>query len=49
MPTTPPAPGLTPQMLLARKRANVRTGLVLASIALMFFVGFIVKAAVFGI
>ena len=42
MPTTPPAPGLTPQMLLARKRANVRTGLVLASIALMFFVGIIV-------
>jgi hypothetical protein len=42
MPTTSTAPALTPEVLLARKRANVRTALVLASVALTFFVGIIV-------
>ena len=31
-----------------RSRANVRLGLILASIALVFFVGFIAKMALFG-
>jgi hypothetical protein len=30
-----------------QKRANVRLGLILASIALVFFVGFIVKSVLF--
>ena len=30
-----------------RKRANVRLALILASIALVFFIGFIVKSALF--
>jgi hypothetical protein len=32
-----------------QRRANVRLGLILASIALVFFVGFIAKSAFFGI
>ncbi len=31
-----------------QKKANVRTGLILASIAVMFMVGFIVKRALLG-
>ena len=31
-----------------QKKANVRTGLILASIALMFLVGFFVKMAMLG-
>jgi hypothetical protein len=31
-----------------QKKANVKTGLILASIALVFFVGFMVKMAVLG-
>jgi hypothetical protein len=30
-----------------RKRANVRLALILASIALVFFIGFIIKSALF--
>ena len=30
-----------------RKRANLRLALILASIALVFFIGFIVKSALF--
>ena len=36
---------VTPQ---ERRRANVRLGLVLASIALAFLVGFVAKAMLFG-
>ena len=32
-----------------RRKANVRLGLILASVALVFFVGFIAKSAYFGI
>ena len=32
-----------------KQRQNVRLGLVLASIALAFFVGFVAKAVLFGI
>ena len=32
-----------------QRKANVRLGLILASIALVFFVGFIAKSAFFGI
>ncbi len=32
-----------------RRKANVRLGLILASIAILFFVGFIAKSAFFGI
>ena len=32
-----------------QRRHNVRLGLILASIAIALFVGFIVKSAVFGI
>ena len=31
-----------------QKRANVRLALILASIALVFFIGFIAKSAFFG-
>jgi len=31
-----------------QKRANLRLALVLASIALVFFIGFIAKSALFG-
>jgi hypothetical protein len=31
-----------------QKKANVKTGLILASIALVFFVGFVAKMFVFG-
>ena len=31
-----------------RRKSNVRLGLILASIALVFFVGFIVKMALFA-
>jgi hypothetical protein len=31
-----------------KKKANLRMALILASIALVFFIGFIVKMAVFG-
>lgn len=31
-----------------RKRQNLRLGLILASVALAFFVGFVVKLTVFG-
>ena len=31
-----------------QKRANVRLALILASIALVFFIGFIAKSALFG-
>jgi hypothetical protein len=31
-----------------RKKANLRTGLVLASIAVVLFIGFIVKMALLG-
>ena len=31
-----------------QKKANVRTGLVLASIAVLFFVGFMVRMVFFG-
>jgi len=32
-----------------QRKANVRLGLILASIAIVFFVGFIAKSAFFGI
>ena len=32
-----------------RRKANVRLGLILASIAIAFFVGFIAKSAMLGI
>lgn len=32
-----------------QRKANIRLALVLASIALMFFIGFLVKSALFGI
>jgi hypothetical protein len=32
-----------------QRKANLRLGLILASIALVFFVGFIAKSAFFGI
>jgi hypothetical protein len=32
-----------------QRRANLRLGLILGSIAIAFFVGFIVKSALFGI
>jgi hypothetical protein len=32
-----------------QRKSNVRLGLILASIAIVLFVGFIVKSAVFGI
>jgi hypothetical protein len=32
-----------------QKKQNVRLGLILASIAVVFFVGFIAKAALFGL
>ena len=32
-----------------RRKGNVRLGLILASIAIVFFVGFIAKSAFFGI
>ena len=32
----------------SQRKANVRTGLILASIALMFLVGFFVKMAMLG-
>jgi hypothetical protein len=32
-----------------QRKANLRLGLILASIALVFFFGFIVKSALFGI
>ncbi len=32
----------------AQKKANRRTGLILASVVLMFFVGFVVRMAILG-
>ena len=32
-----------------QKRANVRLGLILASVAVALFIGFMVKSALFGI
>ncbi len=32
-----------------QKKANTRLGVILASIAIVFFVGFIAKSALFGI
>jgi hypothetical protein len=32
-----------------QRKANLRLALILASVALVFFVGFIVKSALFGI
>ncbi|MFT3956881.1 MAG: cytochrome oxidase small assembly protein [Piscinibacter sp.] len=32
-----------------QKKANVRLGLILASVALVLFVGFLAKSAMFGI
>jgi hypothetical protein len=31
-----------------QRKANLRLGLILATVALVFFVGFIVKSALFG-
>lgn len=31
-----------------QKKANLRTGLILASVAVVFFIGFMVKMAVLG-
>jgi len=36
---------MTPQ----QKKANVRLGLILASVAVALFIGFMVKSALFGI
>jgi uncharacterized membrane protein YoaK (UPF0700 family) len=47
MPPPSPAASLTPEAL-ARKRANTRTGLILASVALTFFVGIIVAKMLGG-
>lgn len=33
---------------VARRRANVRLALILASVALIFFLGFIVRIALYG-
>jgi hypothetical protein len=38
----------TPNDPQAQRRSNVRLGLVLASIALTFFAGFVVKTMLFG-
>ncbi|MFN3617210.1 MAG: cytochrome oxidase small assembly protein [Aquabacterium sp.] len=38
----------TPNDPQAQRRSNVRLGLILASIALTFFVGFVVKTMLFG-
>jgi hypothetical protein len=32
-----------------QKKSNLRTGLILASVAVVFFIGFMVKMAVLGI
>jgi hypothetical protein len=32
-----------------QKKANRRLGLILASVAILFFIGFMVRAALFGI
>lgn len=37
-----------PADLAARRRANVRLALILASVALAFFVGFIARIALYG-
>ncbi len=39
-----PDTGMTPD----QKKTNLRTGLILASIALVFFIGFMVKMVVLG-
>jgi hypothetical protein len=36
--------GMTPE----QKKTNLRTGLILASIALVFFIGFMVKMVILG-
>ncbi len=41
---SPQRPKMTPR----NRRANVRLGLVLASIAIVFFLGFFAKAVLFG-
>ena len=37
-----------PDTKLAQKRANLRTGLILGSIAVAFFIGFMVKMVLLG-
>ena len=41
-------PGLAKQMTPEQKKANLRTGLILASVALVFFIGFMVKMVLLG-
>ncbi|MCO5119360.1 MAG: cytochrome oxidase small assembly protein [Burkholderiaceae bacterium] len=43
--TTEPIPMVDPRQ---QRSKNIRTGLVLASIALAVFIGFLVKQALFG-
>ncbi|MEK8087206.1 cytochrome oxidase small assembly protein [Aquabacterium sp. A3] len=38
----------TPSSSEAQRRSNVRLGLILASIALTFFAGFVIKTVFFG-
>jgi hypothetical protein len=38
----------TNMMNSEQKKANLKTGLILASVVLVFFVGFVVKMAVLG-
>ena len=38
-----------PRLPADQRRQNVKLGLILASVALVFFVGFVLKAAVFGL
>lgn len=42
------SPDMTPAQR-EQRRANVRLGLILASVAIVFFLGFIAKSALFGI
>ena len=38
----------SPHPRIAQRKANLRTGLILGSIALMFFAGFVVKMFLLG-
>ena len=41
-------PGLATHMTPEQKKANLRTGLILASVALVFFFGVVVKMVLLG-
>ena len=41
-------PGLAIHMTPEQKKANLRTGLILASVALVFFIGFMAKMVLLG-